>query len=261
MAHSLRLPALCDDPANDPLGRQEGEALWPQRYSKNALLKIRDELEISGQGHVWQCLYQQNPSGDPSSREWPVDYFTNIWTPQVPADGVRLRVLSLDPSKGKRSTTGDYSAFTYVTLTTNGHLYVQSWLARLPTDQLIQQAVSLLDTLRPDGFVYESTLFQELLGKMIGDECVRRSVPCPIWEYAPNEDKIVRIRMALTPLLGQKRLHLLEDSPGNRLLLNQLREFPTGVHDDGPDSLTMATYLINMMLTGKRTNQNLILRA
>jgi len=35
------------------------------------------------------------------------------------------------------------------------------------------------------------------------------------------------------------------DSPGCRLLLDQLGEFPRGDHDDGPDALEMAVRAIN----------------
>lgn len=258
---TLRLPALCDDPTTDPLGRQLDEPLWPERYSKECLLSIKDELELSGQSHIWECLYQQNPLGDPGVREWPEEYLNGIMTPGMPTNNIRLRVLALDPSKSKKSTTGDFAAFTYLVLTTEGHVHVQSWFYRAPADQVVSEAVALLDQLRPHAFIYESTMMQELFGKWILERCNQRGIPCPIWEFSTQEEKNVRIRMALTPLLGQRRLHLDANSPGNRLLLSQIREFPTGNHDDGPDSLTMGTYLLNQLLAGKKPQQKLVLKA
>ena len=35
------------------------------------------------------------------------------------------------------------------------------------------------------------------------------------------------------------------DSPGARLLVDQLRDFPLGDHDDGPDSLEMAVRVLS----------------
>jgi predicted phage terminase large subunit-like protein len=52
----------------------------------------------------------------------------------------------------------------------------------------------------------------------------------------------VRIRR-LTPLLARGQLRFKEDSPGARLLVRQLRDFPNADHDDGPDSLEMAVWL------------------
>ena len=51
----INLPALAE--ANDVLGRAEGEALWPERYSRERLLKIKEALG----NYWWQAMYQQNP--------------------------------------------------------------------------------------------------------------------------------------------------------------------------------------------------------
>ncbi|MFF0009599.1 terminase large subunit domain-containing protein [Streptomyces tibetensis] len=53
---SLDLPAICDT-EDDPLGRKVGEALWPLRYGRKALEKIRRAV---GE-RVWWSLYQQKP--------------------------------------------------------------------------------------------------------------------------------------------------------------------------------------------------------
>jgi phage terminase large subunit-like protein len=60
-------------------------------------------------------------------------------------------------------------------------------------------------------------------------------------------NKQVRIR-ALTPWLAQGRLRFKGDSPGARLLVEQLRDFPLGDHDDGPDALEMAIRLLCELL-------------
>ncbi|MBU6498271.1 MAG: phage terminase large subunit [Rhodospirillales bacterium] len=57
--HVLRFPALAE--AGDPLGRAEGEALWPDWENEAALARKR---EIVGT-RVWEALYQQRPrTGD-----------------------------------------------------------------------------------------------------------------------------------------------------------------------------------------------------
>lgn len=57
----LKLPALAEE--NDPIGRQVGEPLWPERFSREALLRIQDIQtdEMSG-AHSFEALYQQNPT-------------------------------------------------------------------------------------------------------------------------------------------------------------------------------------------------------
>lgn len=51
----INLPALAE--INDPLGREVGEALWPERYDRESLLRIKKTLGT----YWWEAMYQQNP--------------------------------------------------------------------------------------------------------------------------------------------------------------------------------------------------------
>ena len=58
----LSLPALCEDPVEDPLHRKVGAALWPARYDEKALADIRNAIRKKEGERSWQALYQQNPT-------------------------------------------------------------------------------------------------------------------------------------------------------------------------------------------------------
>lgn len=60
----LRMPAICDDPAEDPLGREEGEALWPDRHPLEALERARRVLGT----YFWTGMFQQRPSPEEGSQ-------------------------------------------------------------------------------------------------------------------------------------------------------------------------------------------------
>lgn len=53
--HELRLPAIAEE--NDPIGRAEGEALWPERFPIEDLR----EIEATIGAYAWVGLYQQRP--------------------------------------------------------------------------------------------------------------------------------------------------------------------------------------------------------
>jgi hypothetical protein len=55
----LRFPALAED--NNPLGREPGEPLWPQRFNKKRLQEIRRTIS----SYWWAALYQQRPAPAP----------------------------------------------------------------------------------------------------------------------------------------------------------------------------------------------------
>ena len=76
---------------------------------------------------------------------------------------------------------------------------------------------------------------------------IKRRCPMPIYAFDNHVPKIVRIRR-LTSLLAQGRIKFKADSPGARLLVEQLRDFPNGDHDDGPDALEMATRMAGQLI-------------
>lgn len=55
-------------------------------------------------------------------------------------------------------------------------------------------------------------------------------------------NKQVRIRR-LGPWLAMHKIKFRSNSPGAKLLVQQLKDFPVGDHDDGPDALEMAVRL------------------
>lgn len=232
---TIRLPALAE--ANDPLGRQPGEALWPDRYSAAQLEQIRTELELAGTSHLWSSLYQQDPQGDPSKAEWPASYFEGIYYDQLPPSlPVSCTILALDPSKGKDARGGDYSALIFAVLAQDGTLYVEDTMLRvMPTDMIETLTEAMVEAYHPDCLIIEANGFQELLA----DNIAKRVPHQLLFKMNNLREKHVRIRMGLSPLLAQKKLRLRK-TPANALLLAQLRSFPNGTHDDGPDACELA---------------------
>lgn len=63
----LNLPALAGP--HDPLGRREGEPLWPDRFDREALARIRSNMSE----YWWSALYQGSPQpaeGGTFKRSW-----------------------------------------------------------------------------------------------------------------------------------------------------------------------------------------------
>jgi hypothetical protein len=177
-----------------------------------------------------------------------------LWVDSAPQE-CKYHVLALDPSKGRHSKVGDYSAFVQLRVSDDGTIYVNSWLMRMALDQLQAFAVQLLARLRPQGFIYEKIFEQRAVGQAIQDACQLQGVPCPMYEYVPrsNMEKNEKIRLYLTPLLGQRKIKLVRDATAsNQLLLAQLKEFPCGMHDDAPDALCQALYLLEQIKHGPR---------
>lgn len=56
----LKLPAFAEE--DDPMGRQPGAALWPDRFPVDALQRIRDVMARKEGERAFEALYQQNPT-------------------------------------------------------------------------------------------------------------------------------------------------------------------------------------------------------
>lgn len=233
----VKLPALAED--NDPLGRQRGEALWPDVYTKERL----DKVKASRTPYYWSAMYQQNPLAE-GGTEWPVEYFGDtIWFDHWPTEW-NLKLASLDPSKGSEAKGGDYGAFIKSMYGRDGILYVDADLGLYNCEVLSDIAVEILREFRPDGFAIEVNQFQELLAHMITCRAQEARLDYTIWKMTNTVNKLVRIRR-LTDWLAKGIIRFKRDSHGARLLVDQLREFPTGKHDDGPDALEMAIRMGN----------------
>jgi predicted phage terminase large subunit-like protein len=212
--------------------------LWPAVENLYTLMQIRVES-----GRTAFEREKQGSPVDPELCEWPESYFDDhIWFDRWP-DDLLIRAIALDPSKGRDARRGDYSAYVLLGIDGRGVVYVEADLARRPTPQMVADGVALCGRFRPTAFGVEANQFQELLCGEFAAELTRHGlsfiVPAAIHNHA---NKLVRIRR-LGPYLSQRRLRFLARSPSTKLLVDQLRDFPAGAHDDGPDALEMALRL------------------
>lgn len=243
---TVKFPAISEE--EDILGRARGEALWPDVYSQARL----EEVKKNRTNYYWQAMYQQNPTSE-GSAEWPPEYFTpDIWFEDWPTKWI-CKAVTLDPSKGTESKFGDYSAFVMVMFAEDRKLYVDADLAIRNCEIITDTAIDIQRQFRPDFFGIETNQFQQLLANSIYDKSAKLNVPMPLWDMFNHLNKEVRIRR-LTPYLARKQMRFKGGSPGARLLVEQLKDFPLGEHDDGPDALDMAVQLICQNLTVPEEN-------
>ena len=214
------------------------ELLWPEAEPLYDLMCMR----VDGGQTAFEREKQGSPV-NPDLCEWPAEMFDGAcWFDEWPAR-LAVKTLALDPSKGADARKGDYSAYVMLGIDERGVAYVEADLARRSTPQMTADGVALIARFRPDAFGVEANQYQELLGAEFAAEFVRQGVvAAPPWTLDNRVNKLVRIRR-LGPYLASGRLKFKSGSPGTQLLVNQLKDFPIGDHDDGPDALEMALRL------------------
>jgi predicted phage terminase large subunit-like protein len=168
-----------------------------------------------------------------------------------------VRTIALDPSKGRDAGRGDYSAYVLLGIDLAGVAHVEADMARRPTPVMVADGAALCRRFRPHQFGVEANQFQELLCGEIGSEFRRQGMGHIMPAAIHNQvSKLVRIRR-LSPWLSQRRLRFLRGSASTRLLVEQLRDFPNGAHDDGPDALEMALRLAEDVWDGQTSDDGL----
>ncbi|QGJ71049.1 Hypothetical protein PBC10988_27520 [Planctomycetales bacterium 10988] len=218
------------------------ELLWPEEEDLYTLMLMREN-----EGHRVFLREKQGVSVDVEACEWPEDYFEDsLWFDAYPSE-LHTKVIALDPSKGRDSRRGDYSAYASIAIGKDGLCYLDADLARRPTEQMIADGVALCRSFQPQAFGVESNHYQELLGNEFERVFHEEGIPLVPYLIENRSPKIVRIR-TLSPWLAQRKLRFRR-TPGMRLLVSQLRDFPDPQsHDDGPDALEMALRLAHHLL-------------
>ena len=165
--------------------------------------------------------------------EWPPDYFASpsLWFDDFPRD-LLARAIACDPSKGKDAKTGDYAAFALIGIDQSGTLWVEGDLRRgISAEALAEIACEHQRTFVPDAFGVEAVQFQQLFAVIFGMVARRHNVLLPVQELLDTAPKPVRIRR-LGPYLHQRKFRF-RNTKGTQLLVQHLKEFPEGKHDDG----------------------------
>lgn len=105
----------------DLLGREPGEALWPEKYSTEDLGVFRKNMDA----YNFEALYQQQPvlrAGNYFKREWFV-VVDEVPFDKVPFDRLKARVRYWD--KAGTEGDGDYTVGVLMSLDVQGYFYVE----------------------------------------------------------------------------------------------------------------------------------------
>lgn len=99
---TINLP--CEAEENDPLGREVGEPLWPQRYGVDWMNKKKKAVG----SRDWQALYQQNPRPSEAEQMFKKEWFEIVG--DYPRDARIVRYWDLAATEAKPGKDPDFTA-------------------------------------------------------------------------------------------------------------------------------------------------------
>ncbi len=220
----LNLPALAVEEEPPPLSRKPGDALWPERFSVEALAGIRAVLGSA----PFACLYQGNPvaaEGQMFKRAW-WRYFDPTSSPSFS----RI-TISLDTAFQAKKTA-DYSAATTWGENAAGFFLLDAWRDRVEFPELKRGVVALAERWHPHAVLIED----KASGQSLVQE-LRAGTRLPVLPVKPVGDKIARAAAA-TPTVESGRAYLPKGVGWLDDFLAEVSAFPEAKFDDYTDTLT-----------------------
>ena len=248
----INIPALCEDPQTDVLGRKEvGATIWPAKWTPQLLAKKKAAV---GQT-IWDASYQGHPVPE-GGRLINVLLFNDyavlptapvtVWDPsrlfyESPLDAARpetdecfLTLTGIDCSGVTTTTTsGSFNAIVTVVLDTRtGDIFLRD-IARarnISFEELRALTIRKLETYNPNLVLIENMAQGGRLG---GD--LQRSTRFPVRLIEAKQSKEERC-IAWLPLLEGGKLYVNKSAPYTAEFLRELSDFPAGRHNDMVDA-------------------------
>lgn len=226
----LNIPAIAE--ANDPMGRNIGEALWPERFPINVLRDIEGTMG----DYSFSALYQQRPvpaEGGIFKRAW---FHRVSHTPEI-VHTVRYWDLAMSSKE-----TADYTVGVKIGQAQDGHYYILDvtrfqleWGDVVPkmAEVAIADGASVMIGVEEAGFM--SRAIQELNQD-------HRLHGYAVFGYPVDRDKVTRA-LPFAARLSAGTVHVV-DNYWTDDYLDEMCSFPNGAHDDQVDASSGAWAMI-----------------
>lgn len=230
----LNLPALAEE--NDALGRAPGEALWPAKYPRERLERLRGRIGT----YFFSALYQGRPTpagGGMFKREWWQRYRA------MPARARRGGIF-IDTATDDKST-GDYFAMATVRTHDLGFYWERMLNAQLAFPDQVRAVIDAREASRrtPNDaglpiYIEETPWALPLI------TALKRLVTRVIGVKTGGVSKIARA-MAATPYVESASCYLPEGAGWVSDFIEQHAAFPSpGWHDDMVDTTSLALNIL-----------------
>jgi predicted phage terminase large subunit-like protein len=221
------------------------QVLWPDHYSYRELMLTRLREGES----TFQAEFQNEPLDPDQCLFSKADIV--YWDDTYESPEALLAAMgqtrheragcfygACDPSLGGNPTKGDFSAIVILFKPRRSEVkyVVAADIARRTPDETIERILHYARMYRFSNFGIETNQFQEVMADNLRRRASELGVAMPIHKIKNRSGKQQRI----AGLESEVSQGLLVFARRHVALMEQLRSFPLGKHDDGPDALEMA---------------------
>ena len=223
----LSLPALAEE--QDILGRNPGEALWPEFFSVERLETIRQTVGP----REWISLYQQRPAPEEGA------YFQRSWFKFYDELPERLRFYGAS-DYAVTAEDGDYTVHIGAGVSESDDLYiVDMWRGQTDALDWVENLLMLLRAYKPQIWAEEGGV-KRLLEERIFTTLRK--------QFASAADKPSRARSLQARMqMGKVFFPSPTRCPWMADLIAEFLTFPQGKHDDQVDAASLLCRMLDVM--------------
>jgi len=229
------LPAKAER-ADDPLGRQVGEYLWPEWFDQ------RHWAQYESKPRTWASLYQQRPAPEEG------DLFQADWLrPYEKAPAKETLTIYGGSDYAVTADGGDYTVHMVLGLDAQKRMWLLDlWRKQTSSDQWVSAFCELVLKWKPVEWAEETGQIKSGVGPFL-DRTMRESGAYVVRRTFPTRgDKAVRAQ-SIRGRMALDGLYVPINAPWYEQFRAELLTFPTGRHDDQVDALGLIGQLLDTM--------------
>ena len=207
------------------LTRNENDLLWPERFTPEVIMETKEELGQQG----FAAQHQQRPSpmeGGIIKSTW-FKYYKVL-----PPEDERLSLAQSWDTGAKTKTSNDPSVCLTGAKYKKGYYLMDLWRGRVTFPDLIKAAKMAYAKHNP-----QVVLVEDASSGISLIQSLKEETTLPIRAIKVDTDKVARAN-AISPTIEAGNVFLPEDAPWVSDFLDEIEQFPNGVHDDQVDVLT-----------------------
>jgi predicted phage terminase large subunit-like protein len=218
------IQAQCER-ADDPVGRQIGEYLWPGWFSEKHFAQFKRVPR------TWNALYQQIPASEEG------DYFKTEHKQYYEHRPKHLRIYGASDF-AVTDGGGDFTEHGVFGLDPNDDLYILDWwYGQTTSDVWIEEELDLIKRHKPVTWYGEGGVIRRAVEPTLIRRSRERRIYCDFQWLNSITDKPTRAR-GFQARWSMRKVYVPADTdkhPWVPRLLRQLSRFPAGAEDDGVD--------------------------
>lgn len=242
----VNLPALAD--LNDPLGRKEGEPLWPERFSTTFLAQMRNQDSRS-----FSALYQGRPAPDDGIFFGPQDIVEYQKMSDLPKE---MSWYAASDHAVSTEQWADKSCFLVFGVDQQNDIWIHpdSVLDKLDAETAVTVMLNLMKRHKPNHWWAEVGHISKSIGPFLRKRMAEERVYTGLVEMAPVKDKQTRAQ-SIKGWMSLRKVHFPGWAPWWEEARHQLLTFPAGSKDDFVDALSMVGLGLSLQHSRKTTRK------